>query len=100
MEPEEPTMLSIMLPPDLEQILSDQARAQGTTPERLALDSLHERFTPAAPPEPAALQDDYWKGCIGVIDSSEKFPQGSTLSEDCGRKFAEGMVKKREQGKL
>lgn len=37
-------MLSIILPPELERALSEQARAQGTTPELLALDSLRERF--------------------------------------------------------
>lgn len=93
-------MLSIALPPELEYILSEQARVQGTTPELLALDSLQERFTPAAPPERAEVQDDYWNEFVGVIDSSAVFPNGSTLSEDTGRKFAEGMVEKREQGKL
>ncbi len=43
----------ITLPPQLEAVLSEQARRRGTTPEVLALDALRERFLPeSAPLEP------------------------------------------------
>lgn len=39
--------MTLTLPPELEHALSEQARAQNTTPERLALESLREHFTAA-----------------------------------------------------
>jgi len=41
----------ITLPPDIEQVLVEYARKQGTTPELLALDSLRERFMPSPLPK-------------------------------------------------
>jgi hypothetical protein len=44
-------------------------------------------------PEGATLADalsDY----IGAISTKDKYPEGSTLSEDTGRKFGELMLKK------
>ena len=37
---------------------------------------------------------------IGVLSSSEYVPGGAQMSKDTGKKFAEGMVKKREEGHL
>ncbi len=96
-------MLSITLPPELEHALSEQARAQGTTPELLALDSLRERFTNTAVSEPAQTNQtmaEYWADFIGCLHSSDFVPGGAQMSTDSGRKFAQGMVSKREQGKL
>lgn len=48
----------ITLPPQLEAVLSEQARRRGVAPEVLALDALRERFLPA----PAALEPrDEWE---------------------------------------
>lgn len=96
-------MLSITLPPELEHALLEQARAQGTTPELLALDSLRERFTNAAISEPTPYHQtmaDYWADFIGCLHSSDFVPGGAQMSTDSGRKFAQGMADKREQGKL
>ena len=43
---------------------------------------------------------DYLKDHIGVIDSGEHVPGGARMSEDTGKKFAEGMVEKRRKGRL
>ena len=37
---------------------------------------------------------------IGCVDSSAAYPEGSWLSENTGRAFAERMAAKRRQGKL
>jgi len=39
---------------------------------------------------------DYLADHIGVISSSEYVPGGAQMSKDCGKKFAEGMLKKRQ----
>jgi hypothetical protein len=39
---------------------------------------------------------DYLADHIGVISSSEHIPGGAQMSKDCGKKFAEGLLRKRE----
>jgi hypothetical protein len=94
----------ITLPPDIEQVLVEHARKQGTTPELLALDSLRERFIPSRLPKRIAEDEgtlaDFLGVHIGVLHSSEHIPGGARISEDSGKKFAAGMVKKRQQGRL
>lgn len=54
----------ITLPPQLEAVLSEQARRRGTTPEVLALDALRERFLPeSAPLEP---RDEWERRLLGL----------------------------------
>ena len=43
---------------------------------------------------------DFFEGYVGVLHSSECVPGGAQMSQDTGRKFAEGMLKKRQEGKL
>jgi hypothetical protein len=43
---------------------------------------------------------DFFAGYVGVLQSSEFVPGGAQMSEDTGREFAEGMLKKRQEGKL
>jgi hypothetical protein len=97
-------MLTITLPPELEQAIEERAQEQGTTPELLVLGDLRERYLPERQPEPPVVEGqtmaDFLKDFIGCIDSSEAYPEGSRLSEDTGRKFAALMVEKRRQGKL
>lgn len=59
----------ITLPPQLEAILSEQARRRGVTAEVLALDALRERFLP----KPADLEprDEWERQLLG-------------LAKDCG----------------
>jgi hypothetical protein len=96
--------MEITLPPDIERVLAEEASKRGTTPELLALDSLRERFLaePAAkaPPRGYATLAEYLGDHIGVLHSSEQVPGGARMSEDSGRQFAAGLLKKRQQGHL
>jgi hypothetical protein len=96
--------MNIELTPDLESALTEQARKQGTTPEMLALDSLRERFVaPTSQESSAEGQEtlaDFLSGYIGILHSGEYIPGGARMSEGSGKKFAAGMVKKRQQGRL
>ena len=91
----------ITLTPDIEQALTAEARKQGRTPEQLALDSLRERFLfPESDISPAGGQAtlaDFLRGHLGVLHSSEHVPGGARLSEDSSRKFAAGLVARRQQ---
>jgi hypothetical protein len=100
-------MVTITLPPELEQIITERARQQGTTPELWTLDKLRQSLQSDAPVEATAEPDadsgtmlDFFEGYVGVLHSSEFVPGGAQMSKDIGRKFAEGMVKKRQEGKL
>jgi hypothetical protein len=94
-------MITITLPPELEQTVSEKAQQQGTTPELLVLDELRLRFSSDRPP---VVQEgnlaDFLGEFIGCIHSSEVVPGGAQMSTDCGKKFAAGMAKKRREGKL
>ncbi len=96
-------MSAITLPLELELAVAEEAAMQGTTVELLTLDVLHKRFlsqTPIKPlPEGATLADAL-AGYIGAISTHDKYPEGSTLSENTGRKFARLMVDKWSRGKL
>ncbi len=96
--------MNINLPPDIEQAVVEQAREQGTTPELLVIDSLRERFllspSLSTPTEGEGTLADFLGKHIGVLHSSEHIPGGARMSEDSGQKFAAGMRKKRQQGRL
>ncbi len=96
--------MRITLTPDLERALAEQAHKQGTTPERLALDCLRERFLPLVTTESTAEEQgtlaDFLANHIGVLSSSEHVPGGARMSENSGKKFAAGLVKKRQEGRL
>jgi hypothetical protein len=96
--------LTIKLTPDIADSLIEYSRRQGTTPELLVLEALRKLFAPPAPAAPADNQyrtlADFLDGYVGVVDSGELVPGGARMSEECGEKFAAGMVEKRERGKL
>ncbi len=96
-------MAAITLPPELEKAVAEEAAQKGTTVELLTLDVLQARFLkpPAVRqlPEGAILADalgDY----IGAVNTRDKYPHGSTLSADVGRKFGQAMAEKHKWGKL
>ncbi len=100
--------MKITVPPDIERSLTARAEQLGTTPELLALDSLREKFPPSERPavdegpegeEPQSLAD-FLRGYVGVLHSSESVPGGARSSEDTGKKFAAGLLKKRQAGRL
>lgn len=96
--------MTITLTPDLRQALDEQARRLGTTPERIARDCLRDRFIPANTVESNTAESqtlaDFLEGYIGVLSSSERIPGGARMSEDSSKKFAAGMSKKRQEGRL
>ncbi len=87
----------IELTPDIERRLAEQARKLGTTPEKLALASLRERFGPTAvhdaPAETPGSLADFLQGHIGVLHSSEHVPGGAHMSKDSSKKYAAGLLR-------
>ena len=89
----------ITLTPDLERTLTEQARKKGTTPEKLVLDSLRERFSPGltrsaqSEMERAAALAELLRDHAGVLDSREYIQGGARMSDDTGRAFTEILVK-------
>lgn len=81
-------MTTITLPADVEGPLAEEARRRGTTPERLAVDTLRSQFAPtvAAPSEspPAPNLADFLAGFVGLVAGSTE-----PLSERCGERHAE-----------
>jgi len=96
--------MNITLAPDIERALVEEARQQGTTPERLILECLKKRLAPLMVVEIRAEGQgtlaDFLTGHMGVLSSSEHVPGGARMSEDSGKKFAAGLVKKRRQRRL
>ena len=92
-------MITISLPRDLEGPLTAEAQRRGTTPELLALDSLRKLFgSPPASDEPigdATTLFDFLADSIGTVEGSSE-----AFSENCGQRFAEGMVEKQLRGCL
>jgi len=100
-------MVTITLAPELERAVMERAKQQGTTPELWALDKLHQSLQAEAAAEPVSDHAseggsmlDFFAGYVGVLHSSELVPGGAQMSQDSGQKFAEGMLKKRQEGKL
>jgi len=88
----------IRLTPDIETALEQQAKRQGTTPERLALEALGSMFLQPSSPESSAEKAtlfDFLSGYIGTVEGT-----GEALSENCGQHFSEGLVAKHERGHL
>lgn len=95
--------MTIKLTPELEQVLIDRATQQGTPPELLALAVLQERLLPATVAEPDTAEGtlaDFLAEFIGTLHSGEQIPGGARMSEKSGEKFAAGLVRKRQTGRL
>ena len=92
----------ITLTPDLEQLLNQLAEQQGTTVEILALNVIRERFLPRRkiPKQHIKTLADRLAPYIGSISSREFVPGGANMSVDSGKKFAQGLLEKRKQGRL
>ena len=81
-------MTTITLPPDIEGALHEAPRRRGTTPERLALEGVRQLVAPPAAAPAGGTLHDFLSGHIGTVAGS-----GEALSDDCGRRFAEGLEK-------
>ena len=51
----------------------------------------------AGPSEAQGTLADFLQGHIGILHSSEYMPGGGRMSVDSGKKFAAGLLKKRQQ---
>jgi hypothetical protein len=90
-------MITITIPQDMEFPISEEARRLGTTPEVLAVESLRRLFMTVITekiPENETLFD-YLSDYIGTVDGS-----GEAFSENCGKRFAEGMIRKQQRAHL
>lgn len=96
--------MDIAVPSELEHVLIAEAQRLGTTPESLAVDSLRERFASSTlsevSPTNQATLADFLGEAIGSLHSSEIVPGGAQMSAGSGKKFAAGMLKKRQQRRL
>ena len=91
-------MTTITLPSDIEQPLTEQARKQGTTPEELVIATLRREFVLTAPKNEAVAGKslyDVLADHIGAVSGT-----GEAYSENCGERFAAGMLEKRRRGRL
>jgi len=92
-------MTVITLPSDIEARIAEKARAQGTTPERLAIESLRELFP--APSEPAETRTDggtlfdLLSDYVGTISGPSE-----AWSDDTGARFLAGLEEKQRRGHL
>ena len=83
--------MTITIPAEIEGPLAEEAKQRGISAERLAVDTLRERFTsplasPAGNPGSSSLAD-FLAGYVGLVEGST-----DPLSEQCGEHFAAGLV--------
>ena len=87
-------MTTITLPADIEGPLTEEARRRGTTPERLALDTLRLRFAASNPLPPGNATEsnlaEFLAGDVGLVAGSTE-----PLSERRGERFAEGLAEEK-----
>jgi hypothetical protein len=90
-------MMTISLPPDIEEALAEEAQRLGTTPELLALHSLRKLFISAPDMDSPSSKErtlyDFLADYIGTVEGSTE-----AFSEDCGRRFADGLADKQQKG--
>lgn len=94
--------MQIQITPDLEEALIARARQSNQVPEQLALELLRQQLAaltsiPTTSPDTLAA---FLADQIGVIGSGDRQPGGARLSEKTGKRFAELLGKRREQGQL
>ncbi len=96
--------MNITLTPEIEEALAEKASQAGVAPEELALDILRKQVAPQLdeekPVNSGRTMYDRFKDHIGVISYGKLSEDGTPLSINCGKKFAEGMMEKYKQGKL
>ncbi len=66
-------MMTLVLSPELEQAITEQAQRQGTTLELIVVDSLHKLYLPPNSPvvKEGETLAEYWAEYIGTVDSRE-----------------------------
>lgn len=89
-------MTTIILPPEVEEPLVEEARRKGTTPELLAIDCLRQLFIPSSTTETSAEGEalfDFLAGYAGTVSGTTE-----PLSEHCAQHFAQGLIEKQQRG--
>jgi len=89
-------MTTITLPPEVERPLAEEARKRGTTPELLAVDCLRQLFIPSSDGGKSVEGEslfDFLAGYMGTVSGTTE-----ALSENCGQRFAQGLVEKQQRG--
>ena len=84
--------MNLMLTPDIETSLVKKAQYLGTTPELLALDLLRQQLlgdSQNGSQEATDTLADFLGPHVGVLSTG-----GAQLSQQSGRKFAEGLLNK------
>ena len=88
-------MTTITLPSEVEGPLAEEARKRGTTPELFAVDWLRKLFVPPHTGEKPAEGEtlfDFLDGYVGAVSGTAE-----ALSENCGQRFAQGLVEKQRR---
>ena len=89
-------MTTIILPPDLEADLAQQATREGKTLETVAIERLRQS---SSVPESMKVAPKNLKEFLGdMIGRLEG--NGEALSENCGERFTEYLVEKQKAGKI
>lgn len=91
-------MTTIVIPPDLEDAILEEADRRGIAPEAVAVDGLRRLF--ATPGPGAELVGggslfDFLDGYTGKVNGTSE-----AFSEECGGRFADGLAEKYERGRL
>ncbi len=83
--------MTLTLPNEWLAALSDEAERRGTTPELLALEGVRRVLPMHSTKHPGESLLDTLKGHIGIVAGT-----GEAFSQNCGEKYAEGLVSGRK----
>lgn len=96
--------MNITLTPDIEQILVEMAKKQEATVESIVLKTLRECLFHKEGKEGKLSErnnlGDMLKGYVGTIDSGEVVQGGAQMSANTGKRFADILADKQQQGKI
>ncbi|MFM9960630.1 MAG: hypothetical protein ACKV2Q_05335 [Planctomycetaceae bacterium] len=89
-------MTTIILPPDIEVDLTQQASREGKTVETVALERLRQSPSGQIPTEvPPRNLKEFLGDMIGCLEGN-----GEALSDNCGERFTEHLLQKQKAGKI
>lgn len=91
-------MTTIVIPPDLEEVILEEADRRGMAPEAVAVDGLRRLFNArgaSAEVLGGGSLFDFLDGYTGTVNGSSE-----AFSEDGGRRFANALAEKHARGQL
>jgi hypothetical protein len=91
--------IEVMIPAD-HRLMVEVPQSVRSGPAKLILlvPSDRQHLTPPQAQDPAVAQASSLEDLIGVLDSREHIPGGAQMSEECGIKFAAGLLEKHRAG--